>query len=276
MKKKKIFIWVISFNSLKIFLMVQFYITNTYYLSEMAFAKKHLIQALDHHECRMEPQYTQFQTWDNRRQSFENFWPAQLPVQPDTLILNGFFYTRKSDRIVCFYCGGGLHRLTINDDILKLHALFYGGCSFLYYTHPRQTILDLIDANPTHEQEKKAFTVTHSDLIILNMQGHLTQVATLKQKLSTIRVGHRLQLTELSNSLNRRITGLTSRIDQMNKEMDNYERLVTCQICFSRMRDAHPECGHTFCQQCVDHIKDLQMCCPLCRRNVRNVHQFIL
>ncbi|GBP17678.1 E3 ubiquitin-protein ligase IAP-3 [Eumeta japonica] len=35
-------------------------------------------------------------------------WPKSLPVKPEDLADAGFFYTGRSDKTLCFYCGGGL------------------------------------------------------------------------------------------------------------------------------------------------------------------------
>lgn len=90
----------------------------------------------------------------------------------DTLILNGLFYARKKDIVMCYYCGGGFHNLTESDNLLKLHAILYGTCPFLYLSHDKQSILDLIDSEPLPIHLSKAFSVKESDMIVNIIINH--------------------------------------------------------------------------------------------------------
>ena len=42
-----------------------------------------------------------------------------------------FFYTKLSDRVICFSCGGGIHAWEDDDDPWEQHAIYFGGCEYL-------------------------------------------------------------------------------------------------------------------------------------------------
>lgn len=59
-----------------------------------------------------------------RLRSFDE-WPRSMKQKPEQLSDAGFFYTEKSDRVICFSCGGGLRDWDEKDDPWEQHALWY-------------------------------------------------------------------------------------------------------------------------------------------------------
>lgn len=78
------------------------------------------------------PDFPEYASESARLNSFEN-WPKTTPT-PNQLSEAGFFYTQKEDRVICFYCGGGLHKFEeIDDDPFEEHAFWYSDCDFINY-----------------------------------------------------------------------------------------------------------------------------------------------
>ncbi|XP_055308585.1 death-associated inhibitor of apoptosis 1-like, partial [Sitodiplosis mosellana] len=66
-----------------------------------------------------------------RLRSFKD-WPKALKQKPEQMADAGFFYTKMSDRVICFSCGGALKEWEDNDDPWEQHALYYGDkCNYL-------------------------------------------------------------------------------------------------------------------------------------------------
>lgn len=64
-----------------------------------------------------------------RNDSFKD-WPKNMTQKPDEMVESGFFYTGKSDCVLCFYCGGGLKDWEPHDSPFDMHALHYSECYF--------------------------------------------------------------------------------------------------------------------------------------------------
>lgn len=73
--------------------------------------------------------YSQYKTIETRLKSFVS-WPAQMTQKPTQLATNGFFYTGTGDRVICFYCGGGLKDWAIEDIPEKEHAKWFARCPY--------------------------------------------------------------------------------------------------------------------------------------------------
>ena len=58
-------------------------------------------------------------------------WPISLSQSPQDLAEAGFFYTRLSDRVKCFYCDGGLESWETEDDPIKEHRKWFSDCAFV-------------------------------------------------------------------------------------------------------------------------------------------------
>ncbi|XP_078322302.1 baculoviral IAP repeat-containing protein 8-like [Crassostrea virginica] len=76
------------------------------------------------------PKHHQYAIKEVRRGTFKN-WPSHITQKPDELAEAGFFYTGKSDVVVCFYCGQGLHEWDVEDEPWGEHARWSPDCPFL-------------------------------------------------------------------------------------------------------------------------------------------------
>ena len=66
---------------------------------------------------------------DVRMQTFGNDWPRF--ISPCEMSDAGFFYLGNSDRVACFYCGGGLRGWKPSDNAWFEHAKWYPLCEYV-------------------------------------------------------------------------------------------------------------------------------------------------
>lgn len=97
------------------------------------------------------PKFPDMSLESTRLETFK-CWPIQMKQTPKELSDAGFFYTLKGDRVVCYYCGGGLHTWEAEDIPWEQHALNYGGCNYLnvlkgmdYVDQVRKNLLEKIN-----------------------------------------------------------------------------------------------------------------------------------
>ncbi len=83
---------------------------------------------------------SKFQSYDDRRRSFKN-WPKSFAeFQIHNFCKAGFFYTGKSDKIECFFCGLRLCNWIDNEIPVEQHIIFSPKCAFLKMTKGREYI----------------------------------------------------------------------------------------------------------------------------------------
>ena len=79
-----------------------------------------------------EPRYPEFKLYSERLKSFISLkWSTNLHQKPKKLANAGFFYTGINDRVICYFCGGGLHKWDIDDDPFREHEKHFSRCSYL-------------------------------------------------------------------------------------------------------------------------------------------------
>lgn len=64
----------------------------------------------------------------SRLRSFDT-WPIGLSQKPQEMAEAGFFYTGKSDKVICYYCNGRLKDWTPEDQPWVVHARFFKFCT---------------------------------------------------------------------------------------------------------------------------------------------------
>lgn len=114
----------------------------------MAYYRKQLLPAMHMDVDTYLPQYPEYKMYEDRLNTFRKYWPKNLPIDSVTMAMQGLFYTGRSDYAICYHCGGGFRNIDRRDDLLKIHAIMYGGCQFLYKIHSVNKISDLIDSPP--------------------------------------------------------------------------------------------------------------------------------
>jgi hypothetical protein len=66
----------------------------------------------------------------NRLKSYKN-WPISMKQKPEQLSDAGFYYSGLGDKVLCYYCGGGLKDWEEKDDPWENHAMWYGKCNYV-------------------------------------------------------------------------------------------------------------------------------------------------
>ena len=77
-----------------------------------------------------EPTIPHYEIGDNRLASFQE-WPKCMKQTPEQMADAGFFYTGKSDVVICFCCGGQLRDWLPEHNPWVEHAKNFSGCPYL-------------------------------------------------------------------------------------------------------------------------------------------------
>lgn len=89
--------------------------------NEMPELEQRFYTRLRHHQ----PKYTQYQTYELRLKTFEN-WPVGLSQTNTEMASAGFFYSSVGDTVECFHCGVS-HKQWLKYEIPKnTHAKISG------------------------------------------------------------------------------------------------------------------------------------------------------
>lgn len=91
---------------------------------------------------------------ESRRLSTFDTWPAIKKPSASQLSDAGFFYTQKTDHVICFSCGGGLYDWEENDNPWRQHALWFGQCEFLQLVKGQEYI-DRVKADFSQSKDEK-------------------------------------------------------------------------------------------------------------------------
>lgn len=86
--------------------------------------------------------HNEYAARDIRVRSFDT-WPRSLSSLIDPLISNGFFYSGRSDTVICFYCGIRLNDWDKSDDPAIEHAKHKGDCEFLLLIHGNEFVAEV-------------------------------------------------------------------------------------------------------------------------------------
>lgn len=246
--------------------------------SIMAFYNRDDIFALNVNTEPYKPKHTRYVMWIDRVNSFRDEWPSSTAIAPTTLAMQGLFYTY----VVCFHCGGGFRDLTERDDLLKLHAILYGGCQFLYRTYPETHIYDMIDSPPSVDQQAKSFLPKHTDFVYDIVRMYLDSINTMsnsygncirtmqkesdricensQNSIRTLTLENR-KLTNKINELEIALQNAMNNVKVIDKKCTSLQLLIECCICKHYRIDTSLQCGHAICSSCLPHIDK----CPQCR-----------
>ena len=90
-----------------------------------------------------DPQYPKFRLNSERMKSFVNLkWPNNLRQKPIKLANAGFFYTGIEDKVICFFCGGGLYKWELDDDPFTEHLKHFNRCSYMQLFVGNESIIN--------------------------------------------------------------------------------------------------------------------------------------
>lgn len=228
---------------------------------------------------RLQPVHPKFTKGMERRQTFEKDWPVNLPVSINTLIMEGLFYTGKSDWIVCFSCGSGFKNLKHEDNILKLHIKTFSTCDFLQQTRPIGTIRAIMSDAITFDTRNKLFAPEPEDF---RLDIHSELIQDLQLNLGLLKTKYRTKLDKMAQTITSFRTTvrdfrlkqflLTSENQALKKEIEHLTQQIECHICMTNTIDRMTSCGHGYCHTCVAQLTH----CSKCRSIISLVYNVFL
>ena len=81
------------------------------------------------------PKYPEFYLFEARRKTFADF-PVHLKSKVRDFAEAGFFYTGSRDKVLCFFCGLGLHQWERYESPSVQHHMHAPHCLYLGMTDP--------------------------------------------------------------------------------------------------------------------------------------------
>lgn len=213
------------------------------------------------------PMFSEFSTWDEREETFAKYWPKMLPINHKRLITNGLFYTRQSDKVICFYCGGGFKNLTETDDILYIHVKAYSGCPLPMMCHSTKTINEVVNYRPRPNIFDKIFDVNDADLLLLRLAAPNLEMNDLRNRIESLKRIHKRELYNTVANSACHIRELTLKIQELKEAIKRLRNLVECPVCMECTKNTVLLCGHGFCISCLDRIDGAKRECPQCRQS---------
>lgn len=195
------------------------------------------------------PDFPQYAIESARLRSFDE-WPKTSRQRPQQLSDAGFFYTQRSDRVICFSCGGGLRDWDDQDDPWEQHALHYGKCDYLLLLKGPEFV-DAVKAKYAKSESEK----NNGGLSSSSQES----VASSCGSSSSSSSGHSVNAPTTASSLSDK--------DDQSQDCAN----CLCKICYSSVSNvAFFPCRHLIaCAKCASSVTK----CPLCRKPFERVEK---
>lgn len=214
------------------------------------------------------PKFPMYKELAQRKATYDGYWPNQLPIAAAELIINGFFYTRVADRVICYNCGGGLYNLQQNDNIFIIHYRNFPDCENIIRDNTKKFRNDSIQKNADKIYNDRTFVPNANDLI-LTVKSHIGYM--FKHKLQTFKatVLENLHLSRKYNEILKKKNinlihdkeRLLLRNTQLKLRLERLELRLQCPVCMDTDINTTIQCGHMFCNMCVA----AEHACPQCR-----------
>ena len=190
-------------------------------------------------------------SYQERLKTFKQLmWPVGLKQKPNMLAEAGFFYTGASDRVICFYCNGGLQNWEPRDFPFEEHAKYYPDCGFLNLTMSPQYV------NGFHDGKIKnnlAMRIVNQFKSVSDMTGKDNTSMSVSQD------------GEYTSENNRRKSLWRIVLDKILRRKSGNNEL--CKICHENSLEiVFLPCSHLIgCPDCSVHLTK----CPICRDHVK-------
>lgn len=218
-------------------------------------------------------------TFEERLQSFQG---VQHTIDPERLAQAGFYSTGTTDRVMCFYCGGGLKGWQPEEDPWEEHAKHYPGCQFLLTEKGQEFVNSIQLQSRATSSHQNGFSQDGSEVL----QGSIAQKAiemglepslverTILNRMRTTGSGYYnvQSLVEdcLNNEDNEVSTGAEQDDDPL-KKLEKLQREKQCKICMDRdICMVFIPCGHLVCcQQCSAALNKCPICCSSISQKIK-------
>lgn len=200
---------------------------------------------------RRHPEFPEYAIEMARMRSFEE-WPKTMRQKPEQLSDAGFFYTQKSDRVICFSCGGGLREWDEDDDPWEQHALWYEKCDYLRLMKGSEYIAAIKVKFSTIDNNEKSNSVESSPSSSPSSSHQEAICSSTSNSMSSLASNDQNQSSEDTKLIETRL----------------------CKICYAcEYNTAFFPCGHVIaCAKCASS----QTNCPMCRRPFECVMRIFL
>lgn len=181
--------------------------------------------------------YPKYTNLASRLRSYDD-WPKAMKQKPDQLADAGFFYTKTSDRVACFSCGGVLRDWEDDDDPWEQHGLHFESCKYL--------------------QLIKGYGY-HGDAIL-----NLTKARAEKKRMRTF---------DSASSSSSSLSSFSSPAVDLKMYCADWNEKISelrkCKICYdNEYNSVFIPCGHVIaCVKCAAILIE----CPVCRSPFKNV-----
>lgn len=208
------------------------------------------------------PNHPKFNLFNKRLESFINQgWPIGLAQTPKTLAEAGFFYWGRGDKVICYYCSGGVHNWRPEDEPWIEHAKHYPNCAYVILVKSK-TFIDNIQKNVSKREKqqkelKSIATTSESSNLGLSNENMLKggkNLPSLQKIVKTYIMKN--QSDKEDNSL-----------EQETLIQPQDERM--CKLCTEKEANiVFTSCGHLLvCRFCAASLTD----CPVCRCKINHI-----
>ena len=206
-----------------------------------------------------------------REKSFDNKyspWPWGINQKPADLAEAGFYYYGVGDRVLCFYCNGGLHNWDLSDNPWTEHAAWFPDCGYLLlkkgsafveghrqHQDPTKEGLKSINRSTLDHQKESYSSCRSVDQLNESDQSQQVQLESITEE----------GVTFSSNS----ILVSNHKILEILEENRKLREGRLCKVCFTKDREIiFAPCGHFM--TCLDCRLRFEKC-PVCRAKIISI-----
>jgi len=195
------------------------------------------------------PKEPEFATKESRMITYES-WPPGLNQKPRDLVEAGFYYTGYSDRVKCFFCGGGLEAWHEQDSVIGEHKKWFEDCLYIRFTDIEQELPIEVNSN--------------TEIDISEQSGASGSKTQQKEDDKKIIVHKTNGITKTYNSSNKEI----------QDEIEELRYRHSCKVCLKQeVSTVLLPCNHlVVCTTCASDLEN----CPACGHTIEQIHRIYL
>lgn len=152
----------------------------------------------------IKPYYRQYSSVITRLHSFDS-WSKGMMQKPSDMAEAGFFYTGLSDKVICYFCGGGIKDWTYDSVPWEEHARYFQSCSYILIMKGEEYVQKLVNKKNKPSCEIKSSRESRADENEeMKLTSNLICKICLENDLNTcfIPCGHAVSCEKCSLSLN--------------------------------------------------------------------------
>lgn len=119
-------------------------------------------------------------------------------------------------------------------------------------------------ANALSLPEEKLDLFRRSCPGMIASSGYKAEAAATKKRLACV--------TKELDSTKTRLTDAKDKLDEATTKIEEMEKLVNCCVCRSSEKTAIFDCGHGYCEDCIQRLAN----CPICGNNNMEIFPLFL